>query len=79
MLGSNSKSVFILDTFGNQRVTLETADIQSIHITGVWRVERVAHQFLPAAGEVTVMQTELRSLFFSFSLLSENSESYTYC
>ena len=78
MLGSNFKSVFILDTFDNHRVTVETIVIQSIHIAGVWEqvshplyylIERVAHLVLPAAGEVTVMQTGLSSLFLSFSLL----------
>ena len=80
MLGSNSKSVFILNIFDNHRVTLETIDIQSIHITGVWEqaIERVAHLFLPAAGEVTVMHTGLSSLFLSFLLFNENSEPYIY-
>ena len=75
MLWSNFKSVFILHTFDNHRVTLETVDIQSIHITGVCEqvIERVAQLFLSAAGEVTVTQTGLSS-FSPLSLLNENKQ-----
>ena len=75
MLWSNFKSVFILHTFDNHRVTLETVDVQSIHITGVCEqvIERMAQLFLSAAGEVTVTQTGLSS-FSPLSLLNENKQ-----